>query len=371
MTDPLAGRRVEQLDARAFVVPTDAPEADGTATWAQTTVVLARASSGDETGLGWTYGPRGCVPVVDDLLAPEVVGTDVAAVPAAWTAMNRAARNATVTGIAGYAISAVDTALWDLKARVLGTSLAGLFGALRDEVPIYGSGGFTTYDDERTREQVADWVRELGIPRVKIKIGESDGTEEGRDQHRARLVRETIGPDAELYVDANGGYTAKQALRVMTDLADLDIRWLEEPVSSEDLAGLALVRSRSAADVAAGEYGPDVTYFRRMCAAGAVDCLQVDATRAGGYTGWFRAAAVAAAYNIEVSAHCAPHLHAPAAAATPNLRHVEWFHDHQRIEARLLQGGLDPSGGVIRVHRDRPGHGYELASPIHGGESWQ
>ena len=146
----------------------------------------------------------------------------------------------------------------------------------------------------------------------------------------------------------------------MAAAADLDVRWLEEPVSSDDLDGLREVRDAVAADVTAGEYGYDLTYFRRMCAAGAVDCLQADVSRCGGITDWLRVAAVAASYGLEISGHCAPHLHAAVATAVPNLRHLEWFHDHVRIENMFFDGTLDPVGGTIRPDPDAPGLGLTL-----------
>jgi L-alanine-DL-glutamate epimerase-like enolase superfamily enzyme len=351
---------VEELLATAYTVPTDAPEADGTAQWSATTIVVVNARAGEVVGTGWTYGPQACVDIVLDLLAPVAVGRSAMSVPGTWLAMRRTTRNATTAGMVGYAISAVDVALWDLKARLLGVSLTDLFGNVRADVPVYGSGGFTSYDDRRTVEQLGFWAHEQHIPRVKIKIAESDGKDEARDLHRMALARRTIGPHAELFVDANGGYTAKQAIRVARAAAQLDITWMEEPVSSDDLAGLAAVRTAIDADVAAGEYGTDVGYFERMCAANAVDCLQVDATRAGGYTAWLQAAAVAQGHGMQVSGHCAPNLHAPVAASTVNLRHLEWFHDHVRIESVLFDGALDPSGGTITPDRARTGHGLEL-----------
>ncbi len=263
-----------------------------------------------------------------------------------WDAMVHQARNATRAGAVGYAISAVDVALWDLKARLLGTSLADLLGRAHEQVPVYGSGGFTSYDDDRLTEQLRGWVVDQQIPRVKIKIGRPGGVHHQRDVERMMLARNAIGPEAELFVDANGAYTAKQALRTIEDAqrAGADVTWFEEPVSSDDLDGLRLVRERTASDVAAGEYGTDVGYFQRMCAAQAVDCLQADATRCGGYTEWLRAAAVAASFRLDVSAHCAPNLHAPVAAAVPNLRHVEWFHDHVRIEEHAAARRPRPPG---------------------------
>jgi len=174
------------------------------------------------------------------------------------------------------------------------------------------------------------------------------------------LARQLIGPDAELYVDANGGYTRKQAVRMAHAMAEHGVTWFEEPVSSDDLDGLREVRDQVDPDVTAGEYGYDLAYFARMVDAQAVDCLQVDVTRCGGITEWARAAAVAAARGLQVSGHCAPNLHAHVAAATPNLRHLEYFHDHARIESMLFDGVLNPRGGVLRPDLARPGLGLAL-----------
>jgi L-alanine-DL-glutamate epimerase-like enolase superfamily enzyme len=351
---------IESIDVSVYTVPTDAREADGTLAWDSTTMVLVRARSGGVTGTGWTYGPLSCARTITDTLTEVVLGTAVMDVGAAFTAMVASIRNYGRSGVAGYAISAVDIALWDLKARLLGLPLHRLLGAVRTEVPVYGSGGFTTYDPDRLCEQLAGWVHEQRIPRVKIKIAESWGTGCERDLQRMTQAREVIGPDAQLFVDANGGYSAKQAVRVLHAARELDVTWFEEPVSSDDLAGLRQVRAAVRAEVAAGEYGCDLTYFQRMCAAEAVDCLQADVTRCGGITEWLRIAAVAAAHGLELSGHCAPHLHAHVASAIPNLRHLEWFHDHVRIEELFFDGTLDPAGGTLRLDPQSAGHGLML-----------
>ncbi|NMN99069.1 enolase C-terminal domain-like protein [Antrihabitans stalactiti] len=359
----MSDTRVDDVDVTAYTVPTDAPEGDGTLSWDSTTIVVVRIRAGDQVGTGWTYGPVACATAIRDLLADIVIGRDALDIGAAFDAMVRAVRNAGRPGAIGYAISAVDVALWDLKARLLGVALHRLLGAVRTKVPVYGSGGFTTYDPDQLRSQLSRWVFEQVIPRVKIKIGESRGTDPDRDLDRIALSRNIIGEDIELYVDANGGYTRKQAIRVIRAAADSDVRWFEEPVSSDDLDGLRAVRDAVDADVAAGEYGHDLYYFRRMCAAGAVDCLQVDASRCGGITEWLRAAAVAASFGLDISGHCAPHLHVHAATAIPNLRHLEWFHDHVRIESLFFDGTLDPAGGTISPDPDAPGHGLTLRRP--------
>ncbi|MGY1841203.1 MULTISPECIES: enolase C-terminal domain-like protein [unclassified Modestobacter] len=354
--------RVEALDVAVYRLPTDQPEADGTLSWDATTAVVVQARGGGVTGLGWTYADASAAAVVQGLLTDVVVGCPVLDPPAAASAMARAVRNAGAPGLVAMAISAVDVALWDLKARLLDVPLGRLLGAVREDAAVYASGGFTTYDDVTTRRQLADW-RAAGHDRVKIKIGESWGTAVDRDLARSRLAREVVGDGVDLLVDANGGYTAKQAVRVGRELDELGVVWFEEPVSSDDLRGLRQVRERLDADVAAGEYGARLTDFAALCGAGAVDCLQVDASRCGGVTEWLRASALAAGHELEVSAHCVPTLHAHLALATPNLRHLEWFHDHDRFERRLFDGVPDPVAGRVRPAGDAPGLGLTLRQP--------
>ncbi len=351
---------IDDVEARAYTIPTDEPEADGTISWDSTTMVLVRVRSGSTIGTGWTYGAAECAAVVADTLTPLLRGRGALDIGGRFDDMVKAVRNSGRQGAIGYAISAVDIALWDLKARLLDLPLHRLLGAVRDTVPIYGSGGFTTYSEHQLADQLDGWVHEQGIPRAKIKIGESWGTNPARDLDRLRQARTVIGDDVELYADANGGYTRKQAIRVARAAEELDLLWLEEPVSSDDLDGLREVRDAVDPDVTAGEYGFDLTYFRRMCQTGAVDCLQVDASRCGGITEWMRAAAVAAAHGLEISGHCGPHLHVHVAVATPNLRHLEWFHDHVRIERRFFDGTLDPTGGVLRPDPGAAGNGLVL-----------
>ncbi|MFC8732892.1 enolase C-terminal domain-like protein [Luteimicrobium sp. NPDC057192] len=355
-----SGLVVDDVEARVYVVPTEQPEADGTFAWDATTVVVVIVRAGGATGLGWTYAERSAGEVVAGTLAPVVRGRDVCDVPGGNEAMTRAVRNAGRPGVAACAVSAVDVALWDLKARALDVSLVGLLGRAQESVAVYGSGGFTTFDDATTSRQVEGWLADDGVTAVKIKIGESWGTRVERDLERVALVRRVAGPDVEVFVDANGGYAVGQAVRVERRLREHDVSWFEEPVSSDDLPGLAHVRSRAVADVAAGEYGWTLGYFERMLAAGAVDCLQADVTRCGGITTWLRAAAVAEAHHTDVSAHCAPQLSAHVGCAAPNVRHLEYFADHVRLEAMLFDGVLPATAGRLRPDPSVAGHGLAL-----------
>jgi L-alanine-DL-glutamate epimerase-like enolase superfamily enzyme len=347
---------VEAVRAAAYTVPTDAPEADGTLAWDSTTIIVVEVQAAGMTGLGWTYGSAACVRIVEDTLRSVVVGRPVLDIGATWSAMVAQLRNIGRPGVGGMALSAVDCALWDLKARVLGVPLHRLLGAVRDSVPLYGSGGFTNQDRDQLTAQLEGWLGE-GMRHVKIKIAESWGGNEARDLDRVRLTRTVVGPQVEVFVDANGGYTPTQAVRVAGRLAEADVRWFEEPVSSEDIAGLRFVREHTAIEVAAGEYGHSLADLTRLCTGQAVGCLQIDVTRCGGITEFLRAAAVAAGHGLEVSGHCAPHLHAPVLAAIPNLRHLEWFHDHVRIERRMFDGVPEPRDGMLVLPTDRPGHG--------------
>ena len=347
---------IETIEAAAYSVPTDAHESDGTFEWDKTTLVVVEARAGGETGLGYTYADAATAKLVQSMLAEVVRGIDAFSVPAAWHKMVQAIRNLGRPGIASMAISAVDAALWDLKARLLELPLVTLLGAVRGGAPVYGSGGFTSYSEAKLQEQLGGWVAQ-GIHQVKMKIGRDAGA----DRRRVIAARKAIG-DAALYVDANGAYRRKQALDQAEFFRQQGVTWFEEPVSSDDLEGLRLIRDRAPAgiEIAAGEYGYDLHYFRRMLEAGAVDVLQIDGTRAAGITGFLQAAALAASHGLDVSAHCAPSLHAHPCCALANVRPMEFFHDHQRIEDMLFDGALAPIDGELRPDLSRPGMGLEF-----------
>jgi L-alanine-DL-glutamate epimerase-like enolase superfamily enzyme len=348
---------VEDLACHAYEVPTDAPESDGTLKWDSTTVVVVEVEAGGERGLGYTYGDRSVRTLIESKLAGVVQGADALAPSGAWRAMRDAIRNAGQPGVGAMAVSAVDIALWDLKARLLGVCLADALPRARDRVPVYGSGGFTSYTDERLREQLAGWA-ERGIPRVKMKVGR----EPERDPDRVAAAREAIGPEVELMVDANGAYERKQALLWAERFREWDVSYLEEPVSSDDLEGLRLIRDRAPAGmaIAAGEYGWDLPYFTRMLDAGAADILQADVTRCGGISALVRLDGLCVGRNVPFSAHCAPAVSAHACCAMETLAHLEYFHDHVRLEGMLFDGTLEPRGGALEPDRSRPGLGLEL-----------
>lgn len=268
---------ITSVVARAYRIPTDAPESDGTLEWDSTTLVVATVEAGDASAVGYTYSDAAAAVLINGRLAPVVLARDPMNVQGCWSAMVAAVRNVGVPGIAAAAISAVDSALWQLKANLFQVPLTRLLGTVHEQVPIYGSGGFTSYSIEQLQEQLAAWVTQ-GITRVKMKVGR----EPGRDVERVRAAREAIGPAAELD-------------------------------------------------------------------AGAVDVLQADATRCLGITGLLQVATLCDAYHTDLSTHTAALLHLPAAAAVRRLRHLEYFHDHVRIEQMLFDGVVPPRGGMLHT----------------------
>lgn len=350
---------ITRLDTAAYRIPTDQPEADGTYRWDSTTLVVVHATGGGARGFGYTYASSAVVRLVREHLADLVLGRDALSVEGAWWALLRSVRNIGRAGIAANAISAIDAALWDLKAKLLGLPLVTLLGDVRDAAPVYGSGGFTTYSVETLCEQLVRWVA-AGIPRVKMKIG----TDPEADEERVGAVRRAIGDHPALMVDANGAYSRAEAVGKAHAFARHGVTWFEEPVSSDDVEGLRAVRDRAPPGmaIAAGEYGYDLFSLRRLVETGAVDVLQADATRCLGITGFLAASRLCQAFGIPLSAHTAPSLHAHPACACEPLVHIEYFHDHARIEQLLFDGFVVPEHGAIRPDRTRPGLGIELAS---------
>jgi len=353
--------KVDALDVSAFTIPTDGPggkEADGTLEWDSTTCVVVEARAGDATGLGYTYGPAAVGAFVEGKLASVVEGADALRPRQTWTQMQQACRNAGTTGIASMAISAVDNALWDLAARLLDVPLVTLLGQFHEADNIYGSGGFCNLPRDTLQDQLSGWV-EAGIPRVKMKVGRDPDA----DRDRVRWAREAIGDEVELMVDANGAYRAAEARGWAGWFAEQGIVWLEEPVSSDDVHGLAHVRAGAPAGlaIAAGEYGWDLFHFQRLLEHDAVDLVQPDVTRCGGYTAFLRADGLCRARNLALSAHCAPAQSVHAVCACETAVHIEYFHDHIRIESLLFDGTLEPQpGGRLVPDLSRAGNGLEL-----------
>lgn len=348
---------VEDIVVSAYTIPTSSPESDGTMAWDKTTLVLAEITAAGKTGIGYTYANIAAAQVIQSMLKEVITGMNVMNVPRITAQMTRQIRNEGTCGIAMMAVSAVDTALWDLKAKLLDLPLFALLGKSHDKMLVYGSGGFTSYSNKQLQEQFSGWVAD-GISYVKMKVGRNAAA----DTERVKQARNAIGSNTQLFVDANGGYTIKQAIEKAHEFAAYDIRWFEEPVPSFDLEGLHFIRQhvQTGINITAGEYGYNPSYFNKMLAAGAVDILQADATRCGGITGFLKAGGLAEAFNIPFSSHCAPALHLHAALSLSPFYIAEYFYDHVRIESMLFDGFSPPVNGFMEPAADRPGLGIDF-----------
>ncbi len=348
---------IERVSVTTYKIPTDQLESDGTYEWQHTTIVIVTVEAGDKQGLGYTYANEETGELAHRTLQMAIQGGDALSPRSIYMSMWRKVRNLGRPGMCSMAISAVDCAVWDLKARLLGLPLVTLLGQVRSGAPIYGSGGFTSYTDQKLAEQLSGWVQQ-GIRNVKMKIGRDPN----RDIERVRVARDAIGTAPGLYVDANGAYSAKQALKQAEKFSEVGVCWFEEPVSSDDLSALRLIRDRapSGMDIAAGEYGYDIFYFQRMLSAGAVDVQQADITRCGGITAYLQVAALCQAYNLPLSGHTAPAQHIHVACALEVFKNLEYFHDHVRIERMLFDGLPELVDGELRPDLSSPGNGLIL-----------
>jgi L-alanine-DL-glutamate epimerase-like enolase superfamily enzyme len=341
----------------AFRIPTEQPESDGTADWDSTVVVLVELTAGGITGLGFSYAAEAAAHVSKELVEKVVLRADALDIPAIHSRMDRLARNWGRPGLVSCAISAVDICLWDLKARLLGRPLIDLLGKMRQEVAAYGSGGFTSYSENKLLDQLTGWAAD-GLRAVKMKIGRDAQA----DIQRVTAVEKALKGRAELFVDANGAYQRKLALEQSRRFGDLGVTWFEEPVTSDDRIGLHLIveHAPSVMNIAAGEYCYVLDDARLLIEAEAVDVLQADVTRCGGITNFLKIGHVCETYHLPLSAHTAPSVHATLCCSLVAAMNVEYFYDHSRIEQMIFDGALRPVNGNLKPDSSRPGIGLEL-----------
>lgn len=353
----LKSAAIRDLNVYAYKIPADSPESDGTLKWDSTTMVLVSLKAGGETGIGYTYADSSAATLIINLMKEAVLDKDPMDIPGINLELKNRIRNNGNCGIAFMALSAVDSALWDLKAKLLHVPLFDLLGKYQDSIRVYGSGGFTSYSLEELKKQLGGWAKQ-GFSQLKMKIGR----EPGKDIERIHTAKESIGSGVTLFVDANGAYDTKQAVRLAQLFEQYGVEWYEEPVSSDNLSGLSYIREHCPAgiNIAAGEYGFNITYFREMLLNHSVDILQADATRCGGITGFMEAGKLAGAFHVPFSFHCAPSLHLHAALSLPSFYTGEYFHDHVRIEKMLFEGFREAEEGRMSPDLNRPGLGLEF-----------
>ena len=310
-------------------------------------------------GLGVAAGIRANRAVIHDTLEPVILGRDPFATEQLWNEMYWRVRGFGRKGVAFQAISAVDIALWDLKAKAFGVPLYRLLGTAHDAVPVYGSGGWTNYSTEELVAEQQGYVNN-GHKRVKMKVGKDFGRSEREDIERVAAVRKALGDDIDIYIDANNGYYAKQAIRLSRVFEEYDIGWFEEPVLADDIEGLAAVSNATNIPVATGEHEYTKHGIADLIMRKGADIVQPDIGRVGGVTEWMKAAVLADGFNLPVAPHAYALFHLHCAMATPNLKVVEMLGAEENSNKHWFKEVPEQVNGMLKPFSDRPGFGLEL-----------
>lgn len=320
-------------------------------------LVVARVLAADGAeGTGYTYtvgaGGDAIRSLIARDLAPALLGQDEERVEAAWTRMWWRLHYVGRGGLAVHAISAVDIALWDLRGRRLGRPLWRLLGGHDPAVRAYAGGIDLQFPLDRLLRQAEDRLAG-GFRAVKMKVGRPRLRD---DVERVRAMRELLGPDVPLMVDANMRWTADEAIRAARALGPHDVFWLEEPTVPDDVPGHARVLREGGLPVAAGENLHTLHEFAHYVAAGAVSFPEPDVSNVGGVTAWLKVAHLAEAHNLPVTSHGVHDLHVHLLAAVPNASYLEV---HGFGLERFVAHPLEVRDGVA-LAPERPGHGVDL-----------
>ena len=363
---------IERITARAIRVPVERPTRMSTRNLDRREYLLVEVESGGVVGVGYSYaGTRGgllLAAAVDEVLAPVLKYRGEDKILSLWQEMYQEALLLGRRGAVLRAVSALDIALWDLRAKLCGVPLCVLLGGSTDPVPAYASGGYYRPDEGPWELVVAkeiEFNQTLGFTDHKIKVG---GLSVEEDARRVAAAIEAIGGNGRLALDANNAYRsvaeALRATRAFERAAGATgLWWMEEPFSPEDVEGHRRLAAELEIPVATGEIHQTRWEFRQLIESRAVDLLQPDAGVLGGVSEWLCVARAAATFDLQVAPHWHANLHAHLAAATPNCLAVEHFALEKGIynfESLLTTSSrLEVRDGAV-VPPSRPGIGIEL-----------
>lgn len=312
-------------------------------------------------GIGVTYHEVGGEAVRDLIvrnMTGKLVGRDPLESDALWHEFFHYLRGVGRKGVTFCALSAVDIALWDLKGKILNIPVHRLLGGDRTRVPVYASGGWTSYTDDQLVAEMQSFAAR-GFKMVKFKVGYAGGTDIRRDVVRVRKVREALGPDIDILVDANNCFDAATAAQLANRIREYDIKLFEEPVFADDIPGLSRFRRATDIPLATGEHEYTKFGVRDLLLAEAADYVQADGARAGGYTEMLKIAGMTQAWNVKFAPHAMENVHLPLVAATPNAPFLERLAMFEEITARVFKNAAVPVDGFMEVP-EAPGLGLEL-----------
>lgn len=296
-------------------------------------------------------------------LKGSLIGEDPMNIERIWFRMFWLVRGFGRKGVALSAISAIDTALWDLKAKALNLPLYKLLGSFTDAVPVYGSGGWTNLSEKELVKEQVGWV-ERGFKGIKIKVGKDFGSAEKEDVRRLAAVRKAVGDDIAIYIDANNGYYAKQAIALAPRFEEYNVGFFEEPVIADDIEGLAAVSRETKIPVATGEHEYTKYGFKELLVRGAADILQPDVGRVGGVSEWMKVAHMAHGFNLPVANHSLHLISLHLACATPNFFIFEYLGMMEEADKFFYTEIPMPKDGMLSPFPDKPGLGLELKPDV-------
>ncbi|XVH33465.1 mandelate racemase/muconate lactonizing enzyme family protein (plasmid) [Haloferacaceae archaeon DSL9] len=355
---------ITEVESFAVSIPLEQPVAFATRVVEERdhAITYIRTSDGTE-GLGYSLGYGGAdliADAVENVLSPMIVGEDPRDTERLWREMFDGTVQIGRKGVMVRAISTIDIALWDIKAKDADQPLYKLLGAYKDELPAYASGGYYRENKglEGLREEMQMYV-DRGHDVMKIKVGRLSVEEE---TERVKVARETIGDERTLLLDANGKWKNKQeAVRACRAFAEYDPYFIEEPVMPDSVELMSEVNAALDYPVAAGELEFSRYGFTQLLSAKAVDIIQPDVTVVGGVTEWMRVAHLANCYDIPIAPHYNWDLHVQLLAAVENGLWIEFFHRDTDVKAfdDVIKHPLEPENGMIKLP-DRPGHGVVL-----------
>lgn len=352
---------IESVQVHLVSSPVPAGIADATRTVERIGFTLVKVQTTDGViGWGVTYhevGGEAIKTLIEHDMAPKLIGRDPFDTEVLWQEFFGYLRGVGRKGLMFAALSAIDIALWDIKGKALGVPLVKLFGGGRDQVPVYGSGGWTSYSDQQLVAEAVDIVSR-GYTTIKLKVGVDGGRNPNRDVERIRQVRQAIGPDIGLMLDANNCWDAATAARFANRVADQNPLWLEEPVFADDIPGLARFRRATDVPLATGEHEYTKFGVRDLLLNEAADIIQADGTRAGGFTEMLKIAALTQAWNVQFAPHAMENVHLPLVAALPNAPFLERLLMFEDVTARVFPEAALPVAGYLAVPA-APGLGLE------------
>ena len=346
---------ITDIQAAHYLIPLPVPLSDsthGTIRAFEMISVRVRDADGAE-GVGYTYtvgaGGAAVHALIARDLAPRLVGRDAERIEELWHLMWWTVHYGGRGGAQGLAMSAIDIALWDLRARRQGAPLWRVLGGFDPRVPCYAGGIDLDFPLDALLRQTDDNLAR-GFRAIKMKVGRPSLRE---DVERVRAMRRHLGPDFPLMVDANMRWSADEAIRAARAFRELEPVWLEEPTIPDDVPGHARIVREGGLPIAAGENLHTLHEFRQLIAAGGVTFPEPDVTNCGGVTTFMKVCHLAEAFNLPVTSHGAHDITVHLLAAVPNRSYLEahgFGLDALIAEPLRMQDGL-------AVAPDRPGHG--------------